>query len=336
MQHEPSSVRGASLNTTHVKRQADAPPRRLAVVLNDTAGTAEAQANLRERVISTFADLGIDAEVESGGGSELARLVDKAVTRVRKGAADLVVIGGGDGSIRAAASAVAGTEVGLGILPLGTRNHFARDLGLPLTIAGAAATIARGTSRSVDIATVNGETFINNSSIGVYPYLVIERERQRSRHKMTKWLAAIPALIRLTRAFPRRRLALSAEGWTRPYRTPCLFIGNNEYSMNLFTLGRRERLDRGELDVHVVKQRRPFGFFWMILRLGVGRGSERRDIENFSLKEVKVSAKSSRLPVALDGEVEIMRPPLLYRSLPNALRVIVPDIADGAERLSSA
>jgi diacylglycerol kinase family enzyme len=86
-------------------------------------------------------------------------------------------------------------------------------------------------------------------------------------------------------------------------------------------------LDRGELAVYVVKQRRPFGFFWMICRMVFGKVSQARDIESFRLKELQVRSKTSRLPVALDGEVEIMHPPLQYRSRPRALRVIVPQDA---------
>jgi diacylglycerol kinase family enzyme len=137
-------------------------------------------------------------------------------------------------------------------------------------------------------------------------------------------MAMVPALFRVLKHFPRRQLALSAEGWKRPYRTPCLLIGNNEYGMEFFELGRRHHLDRGELAVYVVKQRRPFGFFWMICRMVFGKVSQARDIESFRLKELQVRSRTSRLPVALDGEVEIMHPPLKYRSRPRALSVIVP------------
>ena len=188
----------------------------------------------------------------------------------------------------------------------------------------AAEVIAKGETRTVDLAEVNGEAFINNSSIGIYPYIVIDRERRRAHHKLAKWMAMVPALFRVLKHFPRRQLALSAEGWTRPYRTPCLLIGNNQYGMEFFELGRRHNLDRGEISVYVVKQRRPFGFFWMICRMVLGKVSQARDIESFRLKELQVRSNTSRLPVALDGEVEMMHPPLHYRTRPGALRVIVP------------
>ncbi len=246
------------------------------------------------------------------------------MARAKAGDIDAVVAGGGDGSISTVAGVLADSGVPLGVLPLGTLNHFAKDLGLPTDLDGAAAVIASGTTRLVDLAEVNGEIFINNSSIGIYPYIVLDRDRRLATHKLAKWMAMIPAFFRVMKHFPRRRLALSAEGWTRPYRTPCLFVGNNEYGMDLFTFGRREHLDRGELYIDVVKQRRPFGFFWMICRMCFGHADNARDIESFKVKEATVSSRTSRLPVALDGEVEFMRPPLNYRMRPKALRVIVP------------
>ena len=234
------------------------------------------------------------------------------------------MVGGGDGSIRTVAGVLAGSGVPLGILPLGTLNHFAKDLGIPLHLGEAAGVIAKGVQRAVDLAEVNGETFINNSSIGIYPYLVLDRERRRAHHKVAKWMAMVPALFRAARHFPRRRLALSAESWTRPYRTPCLLIGNNEYGLEFPTLGRRHHLDQGKLSVYVVKQRRALGFFWMIWRMAFGKIRQARDVESFRLTDLKVRSKTSRLPVALDGEVEFMHPPLHYCIRPKALRVIVP------------
>ena len=227
--------------------------------------------------------------------------------------------------MRAAASVLAGTGVPLGALPLGTLNHFAKDLGIPLQVEEAAATIAAGHTRVVDLAEVNGETFINNSSIGIYPYMVIDRKRRKARHKLAKWMAMVPAFFRMMRHFPRRRLRISAEGFARPYRTPCLFVGNNEYGMELFTFGRRQRLDSGKLWFYVVKPREPLEFFWMVCRLCFGRMDQARDLDTFQLAEAEISAKTSRLPVALDGEVRIMHTPLHYRSRPRALRIIVPE-----------
>jgi diacylglycerol kinase family enzyme len=295
--------------------------------LNAAAGAASHKRadGLRAEIASALDALDVVAELKFCGGSELKLLAEAALTSAKAGEIDAIVVGGGDGSIRTVAGVLAGSDIPLGILPLGTRNHFARDLGIPLHLGEAAEVIAKGVPRDVDLAEVNGETFINNSSIGIYPYLVLDRERRRAHHKIAKWIAMVPALFRMARQFPRRRLALSAEGWTRPYRTPCLLIGNNEYGMEFPTLSRRHHLDQGKLSVYVVKQRRPLGFFWMIWRMAFGKVSQARDIESFRLSDLEVRSKTSRLPVALDGEVEFMHPPLHYRTRPGTLRVIVPN-----------
>ena len=299
---------------------------RAVVLLNTRAGAANHRGpdGVRAELEAVLGRLGLEAVFEICSGHELKIFAEKAMTEAKSGGIDMVIVGGGDGSVRTVAGVLAGSGVPLGIAPLGTLNHFAKDLGLPLDLEAAAETLARGAERRVDLAEVNGEVFINNSSVGIYPYMVIDRERRRTHHKLAKWTAMIAAMFRALKHFPRRRLALSAEGWTRPYRTPCLFVGNNEYGMDLFTFGRRAHLDRGELAVHVVKQRRPLGFFWMICRMCFGRATTARDIESFKLKELEVRAKTSRLPVALDGEVEIMHPPLRYRSRPGALTIMVP------------
>ena len=299
---------------------------RLVALLNTAAGAASHKGaeGLRAELASALDALDVVVELKFCGGSELKVLAEAALKSAKAGEIDAIVVGGGDGSIRTVAGVLAETGVPLGILPLGTLNHFAKDLGIPLHLKDAAEVIAKGDTRTVDLAEVNGETFINNSSIGIYPYIVLDRERRRANHKLAKWMAMVPALFRVLKHFPRRQLALSAEGWTRPYRTPCLLIGNNEYGMEFFELGRRHNLDRGEISVYVVKQRRRFGFFWMICRMVLGKVSQARDIESFRLKELQVRSKTSRLPVALDGEVEMMHPPLHYRTRPGALRVIVP------------
>lgn len=301
--------------------------KRVAAIINGGAGAfrrtpaAEVERSLR----ISLSRHNIEADIDFVCGAGLRATVERAHARAKRGEIDAIVIGGGDGSLRSAACVLAGSSVPLGVLPLGTLNHFAKDLGIPLQVGEAAAVIAAGRTRFVDIAEVNGETFINNSSIGVYPYMVIDRERRRARDRLAKWMAMLPAFFRMIRHFPRRRLRISAKGFARPYRTPCLFVGNNEYGMELFTVRRRHRLDSGKLWFCVVKPREPLEFFWMVCRLCFGRMDQARDLDTFELAEAEVSAKTSRLPVALDGDVQIMHTPLQYRSRPRALTVIVPE-----------
>ena len=323
-----AEARSANSRSARLKR---VKVRRAVVLANAGAGNRAfnraCAADLKLRLGAAFVRAGVTAEIRVLDGKRLQKAASRALAQARRGDIDAVIAGGGDGSIRAVASVLAGTSVPLGIIPLGTRNHFAKDLGLRLDLEGAAETIASGQARMVDLGEVNGEIFINNSSIGVYPYLIIERDRRRARDGIAKWMAMVPAFLRMLRHFPRRRLRISAQDFARPYRTPCLFVGNNEYGMELFTFGRRHRLDAGRLWFYVVKPRTPLAFFWMAWRMSFGRINEARDLDRFELAEAEVSARAIQLSVALDGEVSFMHTPLHYRSRAQALRVIVPGTA---------
>ncbi|MGH6866382.1 MAG: diacylglycerol/lipid kinase family protein [Methyloceanibacter sp.] len=301
--------------------------RRVLVLLNSGAGALRKTPieSVQNDISAAFSQHGIAVEIVPVAGADLAMEAAQGLERAECGEIGAVVVAGGDGSVQTVAAKLADTRVPLGILPLGTLNHLAKDLGIPLSIKEAAATIAAGYTRDIDLGEVNGETFINNSSIGIYPYLVIARERRRAAHRFAKWMAMVPAFFRMLRHFPRRRLRISAEGWVQPYRTPCLFVGNNEYTTELLSFGKRPRLDKGTLWFYVVKPRTPPDFFLMIWRLCFSHLDQDRDLDRFTFSAAKIEAKSSRLPVALDGEVKVLRSPLNYRSRPGALRVIAPD-----------
>jgi diacylglycerol kinase family enzyme len=279
---------------------------------------------VRATLVAALAQHGVTVEIRLVEGESLTGAAKRALMQAKRGEIDAIVVGGGDGSVRTVAGVLAETGVPLGVLPLGTLNHFAKDLGIPLHVEEAAATIAGGYVRVVDLAEVNDEPFINNSSIGIYPYMVIDRDRRRAQHRIAKWMAMVPAFLRMLRHFPRRKLRIEAKSFARPYRTPCLFVGNNEYGMELFTFGKRQSLDAGTLWFYVVKPRNPAEFLAMVWRLCFGHLDQSRDLDKFALADATISAKTSRLPVALDGEVKIMHTPLHYRSRPRALCVIVP------------
>jgi diacylglycerol kinase family enzyme len=304
---------------------------KIAALLNPDAGLVLrlGKDGVRQALTAAFEAQCIHAETSFVPCETLRQATEQALSRAQRGEIDAVVVGGGDGTVRTIAGVLAGTGVPLGLLPLGTLNHFAKDLGIPMELDAAAAVIAGAAVRAVDVAEVNGEVFINNSSIGIYPYMVLDRERRRASEGRQKWTAMILAFLRMLRHFPRRRLRVTAEGRTQPYRTPCLFIGNNQYSTDLFALGKRERLDGGELWLYVVKQRRPLGFLLLALRTALGRLEGTDDLEMLQVRAAEIRSHASRVPVALDGEVETLRPPLRYRARPRALHVLAPAPAPG-------
>ncbi|MBM3544529.1 MAG: diacylglycerol kinase family lipid kinase [Alphaproteobacteria bacterium] len=299
---------------------------RIFVLINPGSGAflQTPETALRFNLERAFAKHGLAVTAVFASSENLRVAAESALAQFRQEKIDAIVIGGGDGSIRIVAGVLAETNAPLGVIPLGTRNHFAKDLGIPLSVDAAVGTIASGHTRVVDIAEVNGETFVNTSSIGIYPYMVIDRERRRTTYKLTKWMAMTLAFLRVLHNFPRQRLRLRAEGLARPYHTPCLFVGNNEYGIDLFTLGHRPRLDSGALWFYVLKPSNAWELFLTVCRLCLRHPNPERDLDTFKLKEAEIDAKTSRLPVALDGDVQMLHPPLHYRSRPGALRVITP------------
>ncbi len=201
----------------------------------------------RQPVARALRDAGIAGEPQWLDGSKIPEAAAAAVAD----GAELVIAGGGDGTVSAAAGALAGTQSVLGVLPLGTLNHFARDLGIPLDLADAAKLIAEGKSRKVDLGEVNGRTFINNSAIGIYPLMVLDRDSQQMRMGRSKRLAMAVAAARTLLRFSSRTLTLTVNETSAHVDTPLLFVGNNAYRLELPRAGTRERLDGGELSVVV-------------------------------------------------------------------------------------
>jgi diacylglycerol kinase family enzyme len=301
--------------------------RRICVILNEGGGTVRTEGPDRqaEMLTSLFAEHGIEASVVFGRGAEMAEKARVALDAAKAGRFEAVAVAGGDGSVSAVAGVLAGGDVPLGVLPLGTLNHFAQDLGMPPKLADAVRAIAAGRTQRVDVAEVNGRVFVNNSSVGLYSYMVAERERQQTDAGRGKWPAMALAALRALRRFPRRRLAIRAEGWTRPCRTPFVFIGNNDYQIELFSLGRRASLQGGGLCLYIVNHQSPWGLLSLALRAAAGRLDQARDFDmRHGLTAVEIDSRTSRLRVAVDGETAILEPPLRYRIRPRALPVLVP------------
>ena len=289
------------------------------VILNAASGPGSNDATLADRIAALFEAAGADASVVlAHGGAELSTRIDEAIAR----RPDVIVAGGGDGTVSSVAAALADGTIALGVLPLGTLNHFEKDLGLPLELEAAVERVARGAIERVDIGEVNGRVFINNSSLGLYPAIVRDRELQRKRLGRGKWPALAWASLSALRRFPFLSARLSVDGVERRLRTPFVFIGNNEYLMEGFAIGERDRLDDGRLSVYVVQRASRASLLLLALRALVGRLKQARDFEAMLAGEIVVESRHRRLRVATDGEITLMAPPLRYRIRPKALLVV--------------
>ena len=255
----------------------------------------------------------------ASNGYELFALAQRAA----ESDADVVVAGGGDGTLNAVAARLAGTDKILGVLPFGTFNHFAKDLNIPLDVGAAVMNIVAANVTAIDIGEVNGQIFLNNSSLGLYPKIVARREAERKQGR-TKWVAFISALLRTVREYAPLRVYVTADGRRFMRRTPVLFVGNNEYQIEGRSLGARRSLDTGRLCLYVLHNTGPWGLFKFALRALIGRAWRIKDFDALQARAIDVETKQKRMRVAFDGEVAEMESPLHFRIRAGALKVIVP------------
>jgi diacylglycerol kinase family enzyme len=292
----------------------------IAVVLNASAGSVAGAPDPVTRVREAFERNGLDAEIVAIRPEGFLA----AARRAAASDADVVVIGGGDGTLNSGAAELVGGPKTLGILPLGTLNHFAKDLGIPMGIDEAVATIAKGHVTEVDVGEVNGRIFLNNSSIGLYPSAVAEREELRRAQRRGKWLAMLNASVDVFRRFPLLDATLQIEGRAVALTTPFIFVGNNRYEMSLFSLGTRTSLQGGELSLYLTRNTGRTGLLRLALRALLGSLEQDRDFQSFALSTVEIRTRRRSVGVSLDGEVVRMSSPIRYRLRPRALRVLAP------------
>jgi YegS/Rv2252/BmrU family lipid kinase len=292
----------------------------IVVLLNRGGGAVAADPQIAAKVQAALKAADVDAEIELVAGGDY----EVRCRAIGERGDELVVVGGGDGSISAAASALVGTETMLGILPLGTLNHFARDLGIPADLDEAAKLIAAREDRRVDVAEMNGRIFINNSAIGLYPLMVIDRDLQRKRLGRSKRLAMIVASFRTLVRFNHQRLTLTVNYEKERVDTPLLFVGNNDYRLDIGRPGQRESVEDGTLSVFVMRKKTRTGFIAASIRALFDRVRDDDMVRIENVQRLRVSSRRSVLAVSLDGEVVGAAPPLDYRIRQKALRVIAP------------
>jgi diacylglycerol kinase family enzyme len=219
----------------------------------------------------------------------------------RTSTADRLGMAGGDGSLAAVAQVALERDAAFVCIPFGTRNHFARDLGLdrddPI---GALRAFTDGTERRIDVGRADERLFLNNVSLGVYARLVHRREAHRRRREAFARIRAWAIL--LTHRHP---LGITIDG--DPVESRLVLVANNAYAIDLPSLGERERLDRGKLHLYTP-----------------GADPPERVGDRFV-----VGAAASRLEAAVDGEPDILQTPVEFRVEPGALRVLVPTPESG-------
>jgi diacylglycerol kinase family enzyme len=276
----------------------------------------EAKAHIARAAV----EFGVETQVVvTRRGDDISALASRALNENH----EPVVAGGGDGTVNAVAGRLAGVDVALGVLPMGTLNHFARDAGVPRSLAAAVRNLFTGQVRKVDVGEVNGRVFVNNSGIGFYPHFVRQREElERLGHP--KRIAFMLALEAVVRRYFRLRIEAHMDRTEALERvTPFLFVGNNRYQTSGREIGTRARLDSGRLWICTAQRPGRLNLARVALRTLLGNEPD-PDLEISETEEISVDPGTPRVNVSTDGEVSIMDAPLRFRVRPSALKVIVP------------
>jgi diacylglycerol kinase family enzyme len=291
-----------------------------AKILINAVAYARFDEAMHDRLTEIFTRAGASADITiARTAEELAASAKAAI----EDAFDLVVAGGGDGTVNLVASALVGSGKHFGVIPLGTLNHFAKDLNIPLDFDEAVQNLLSGSAVQVDVAEVNGQIFLNNSSLGLYPTMVRERVKHQ-RLGSGKWPAFVWAAMTAFRRYPFVDVRVTINDQLIARRTPFLFVGNNGYVMEGFNIGSRERLDSAQLSLYMTHRTGRWGLLRLALRALLRRLRNDKDFLALRTPEVTIHTRRLRTRVALDGEVFVLQTPLHYRSRPGALSVIVP------------
>jgi diacylglycerol kinase family enzyme len=252
------------------------------------------------------------------------REIQATVTRAIDEGYRTIAAAGGDGTICAVASALAGTGCRMGVLPLGTFNYFARGLGLPETVPEALRTLLETPSRPFDMAEVNGHAFLNNASLGAYAKVLESRERIYRKFGRSRIAAYWSVLVALLNFRARLSAKMTVDGEVHHFRTPMIFVANNTFQLELFNLPGGDLIRDGKLVALVAPDVGRWGLMAFALRLALGTMDKDRDFRLLAGREMLVEIRRRGTVVARDGERGRMWAPFRFRLRPAALDLIAP------------
>lgn len=298
----------------------DAAQVRATAILNLGSG-AQKQEELAHELSRVFEERG--GELRIGFARDSKHIYQFARDAVAEGR-PLVLAGGGDGTISAVASVLAGTGTALGVLPMGTFNYFARRLGIPLEIDVATRLCFEGELRSVSLGEVNGRIFLNNASIGLYPSMLREREKTYRRFGRSQLAAYFAALFTLLQSRRYMRVFITTHHEQREMRTPLVFVVNNSYQLEQYELEGSDCIKNGGTATYILPPVGRLGLLrlgWRMLRRKL---EPHTDFKLVCSEGLRVETSRRNINVAYDGEMERMQSPLTFRVRRDALRVLVP------------
>jgi diacylglycerol kinase family enzyme len=289
------------------------------VIMNRYSGAGD-KAALTQEIETAFAGHGWQVEFVLVRRRELHQQMRRTVAE----APGAIVVAGGDGTINAVASACVEADRPLGIVPAGTFNYIARNLGLPTEVSPAVSVIVTGKVRHVDIGELNGRIFLNNAGFGLYATMLERRERDKRRFGRSRLVAFWSGMLCLLDSHPRYAVELVADGHTERHLTTTLFFGCNALQLQHFNVAAADCLRHQKLAVLSLQQRSRWEIVVAAGAALIGRLDEVDATHVFCASTVHVQTRRLRLKVVIDGEIVYLRPPLDVTFRPGALRVYAP------------
>lgn len=306
--------------------------RKYYLLLNPNSGTVAALGVTEETLSATFAAHDVDATIDADPDTPFEDRIARAIASD----ADAIVAAGGDGTATAIATALIESDKMLAVLPLGTANLLAKDLGIPLEIEAWIQALDTMECNPIDVCEVNGTIFLHKSVIGLIPELAAAREKVRGEGLRAKIAFVFYALRRLARA---RRIALEVttpDGGTRIERVQSLAVASNAYDEGLGRFFHRDKLDTGLLTLYVLRHLNLGDAIRLGLEMVAGRWKNDEALEIRSAKSVTIRSKKKRLQLMIDGEVTSLESPLNFQIYPRALNVLAPSQREAVEEVHDA
>jgi len=297
------------------------------IVFNASSGTA-ANASVRsEHLVQRFAALGHAVSIDADATRPFAERMQTA----RSVAAPIIVAAGGDGTVTAMAEVAIQAGKQLAVIPLGTANLLARDLAIPLTLDAWFDGYEAMVPRRIDVGEVNGRVFLHKVVIGAVPGIAAAREQLRGRPDVG---AKVGFLLHFFRRLSRvRRFAAEiTPGKGEPHieRVQSIAVANNDYAEGPGKVFSRTRLDQGTLSLYLLRHLGPADALRLGFSMLVGKWRDDPVLEIESVRSLVIRTHRRRVRVMLDGEIEMLPSPLSFRSLPLALNVLAPPVAEEA------
>lgn len=293
------------------------------VIVNKKAQFVKKNSYVTENYLKQiFARHNFPAKIFFIAPPELPQVVDQILDKLQE--KDMVIVGGGDGTVSTVVDLVSDKKITIGVLPLGTLNHFAKDLNMPIDIEQCIEIFKSGVRKTIDIGEINNRNFVNNATIGFYPKMVRERNKQMRWYKLGKFSALFLSAVNIFHRFPLYHVTLSTDNHVIDMQTPLVFIGNNEYELMLFRFGSRENLQAEKLCVYLANSVNRLQFLKLLFLMGLGLLNQSRDFVKLLTTEVSLDSKQSTIQVAVDGEIITLKNPLYCKIHPKKLTVCVP------------